>query len=602
MDRAGALLSPLVPATTVPPAPSSTGDGIELVSCGAMQWEVVADWREAILGGDGLPVERWLREGRATAVKRGAGRTVYRVDLPHRSFFVKHLRDAGLIRSVKSWFRTDACRREFDKARELARRNVPAVIPIALGLQKRGWWGKESFLVTEAVPAACSLDEYVDEILPRLPLPRRVFAWRQLLEAAAKLCAAAHEGGVFHDDLHGGNILVRRTAAGPEPHFETRSLSPDDVAAPQLFLVDLPGIRLTGPLDEARSRESLAMICAGFANRMSDADRVRFWQTYLAERPSLAVDDAWRSACAVREAAVRHGRRIVRQRDKRAWADNRDFYRLHGTSGTAHAVRELPRTMVEQLLRTPERLWQDNIDRPVKLSHGSLVVEAELTLADRTIPVAVKRLRPKSLGKALALLFRRGRAPEAWYRGHALLARGIPTARPLVVYQPAGARLFREGFLLTEWLTGAQDMHLYGWDLATRDLRERTRRARSAAAVLGHLVGRLHDQGFVHRDLKGNNLLLRDQGEEVEAFLIDLDGLRQRRHVPFAACTKGLTRLAVSAEMHPWLSRTDRLRFLRAYLRQMAENRRTWKTWWRALSAALDAALAEIRAAGKPIA
>ena len=602
MDRAGALLSPLVPATSVPSAPSSTVDGIEFVCCGAMQWEVVAEWRDAILGGDGLPVERWLREGRATAVKRGAGRTVYRVDLPHRSFFVKHLRDAGLLRSLKSLFRTDACRREFDKARELARRHVPAVIPIALGLQKRGWWGKESFLVTEAVPAACSLDEYVDEILPRLPHPRRIFAWRQLLEAAAKLCAAAHEGGVFHDDLHGGNILVRRTSTGPEPHFETPLSAPQEAAAPKLFLVDLPGIRLTGPLDEARSRDSLAMICAGFANRMSDADRVRFWRTYLAARPSLAVDDAWRSACAVREAAVRHGRRIVRQRDKRAWADNRDFYRLHGTSGTAHAVRDLPPTMVEQLLRTPERLWQDNIDRPVKLSHGSLVVEAELTLADRTIPVAVKRLRPKSLGKALALLFRRGRAPEAWYRGHALLARGIPTARPLVVYQPAGARLFREGFLLTEWLTGAQDMHLYGWDLATRDVRERTRRARAAASVLGRLVGRLHDQGFVHRDLKGNNLLLRDRGEEVEAFLIDLDGLRQRRQVPFAACTKGLTRLAVSAEMHPWLSRTDRLRFLRAYLRQMAENRRTWKTWWRALSTALDAALAEIRAAGKPIA
>ncbi len=601
MDRAGALLSPLVPAAAAAPVASSADDGIEFVRCGGMQGEVVAEWREAILGGDGLPVQRWLREGRATAVKRGAGRTVYRVDLPHRSFFVKHLRDAGLLRSVKALFRTDACRREFDKARELARRHVPAVIPIALGLQKRGWWGKESFLVTEAVPAACSLDEYVDDLLPRLPHPQRVFAWRRLLDAAAQLCAAAHEGGVFHDDLHGGNILVRRATAALEPHYET-STAADAVAAPQLFLVDLPGIRLTGPLDEARSRESLAMICAGFANRMSDADRVRFWRTYLAARPSLAVDDAWRSACAVREAAVRHGRRIVRQRDKRAWADNRDFYRLHGTSGTAHAVRELPRTMVEQLLRTPERLWQDNIDRPVKLSHGSLVVEAELTLADRTIPVAVKRLRPKSLGKALGLLFRRGRAPEAWYRGHALLARGIPTARPLVVYQPAGAKLFREGFLLTEWLTGAQDMHLYGWDLATRAPRERTRRARAAAAVLGRLVGRLHDQGFQHRDLKGNNLLLRDRGEDVEAFLIDLDGLRQRRRVPFAACTKGLTRLAVSAEMHPWLSRTDRLRFLQAYLRQMAENRRTWKTWWRAIGATLAAALVEIRAAGKPIA
>jgi hypothetical protein len=84
--------------------------------------------------------------------------------------------------------------------------------------------------------------------------------------------------------------------------------------------------------------------------------------------------------------------------------------------------------------------------------------------------------------------------------------------------------------------------------------------------------------------------------------LIDLDGLRQLRRVPFSLCVKGLTRLAVSAKLHPWISRTDHLRFLRRYLRQMPDNRRTWKSWWREVERSLDAALAVIRVAGKPIA
>lgn len=601
MDRTGALLEPDLPSA--PRAPAGGLAQAETVRCGDAVWEVAAEWRYVLLQGDGLPIDRWLRDGRAATVKRGAGRMVYRVDLPHRSFFIKHLRDGGLLRTVKDWFRVDACRREYEKARELVRRGVPGVVPVALGQTKRSWGRKESFLVTEAVPAACSLDEYVDDVLPRLPARQRVFARRRLLDAVARLCAAAHEGGVFHDDLHGGNILVRQPARTPgSSPAESYAGLFDEEAAPQLFLVDLPGIRLSGPLDEARSRESLAMICAGFADKMSDADRLRFWRAYVAARPRMPIADSWRSACEVRAAAVRHGRRIARGRDKRAWADNRDFYRLHDTAGAAHAVRELPRTLVEQLLREPEKLWREHVDRPVKLSHGSLVVEAELPLADRTLHVAVKRLRPKTIGKGLADWFRRGRAPEAWYRGHALLARGIPTARPLVVYQPAGGWIFREGFLLTEWLAGADDLHIYGWQLATRNEHERCRRVRQAAVALGKLVGRLHDQGFAHRDLKGNNLLLRERGDEIEAFLIDLDGLRQLRRVPFAVCVRGLTRLAVSAKLHPWISRTDHLRFLKRYLREMPENRRTWKSWWRSIDRSLTQALAEIRVAGKAIA
>ena len=594
-NRAAARLERSVPerAATSPPPPAAAP--FESLTCGDVAWEILPAWRDLLADEEGLPIVRWLREGCATVVKHGAGRTVYRVDFADRSFFIKHHRTRGLSEAVKDLFREGACRREYRRARELAARGVPATRPIAVGVERRSLGGRNSYLITEAIPGACSLDEYLARYLPQFPQAQRMRLRIRLIDAVARLCAVSHQAGVFHHDLHGGNILIAEAA----------SLAEHD-APPQLYLADLPSVTISGPLDFAHTRDALAMICSGFLNRMSETDRRRYWKTYLRARPELAVVDAERSGREVREAAFAYARRMLRRRDKRAWTDNRHYYKLQVESGTAHAVRELPTEVVEQLLHSPERLWKSNVDKPVKLSRGSVVVEADLQLGDAAMHVAVKRLRPKTWTKALVQWFRRGRAPEAWYRGHALLARDIPTARPLVVYGPHSSNFGRDDYLLTEWLTGALDLHLHGWDLAAREPNLRRRSVRRSAEALGRLVGRLHDQGFSHRDLKGNNILLREVDDagldrRAEAFLIDLDGLRRQKTVSFGTCCKNLTRLALSVEMHPWVSQTDRLRFLRSYLKRMPENRRTWKTWWRTVERHLSAELERIRITGKSI-
>ena len=121
-----------------------------------------------------------------------------------------------------------------------------------------------------------------------------------MVDAAARLCAQAHDAGVFHDDLHGGNILVRLDTCQSDSSVE-----------PQLLLVDLPGVQLSGPLDAARTCRSLAMLCAGFWRRTTESERLRFWQAYVDGRRHMPTGDAGQLARTIRRAAIEHGRRIV---------------------------------------------------------------------------------------------------------------------------------------------------------------------------------------------------------------------------------------------------------------------------------------------------
>ncbi len=98
------------------------------------------DWEESILDSDGLPLARWLREGRARVVKDGEHRTVYRVDLPGGTIYVKHYRCQSLPRAGRSLIRASAARREFRKMREVARRKVPTARAIGFGeLRGMAW-------------------------------------------------------------------------------------------------------------------------------------------------------------------------------------------------------------------------------------------------------------------------------------------------------------------------------------------------------------------------------------------------------------------------------------------------------------------------------
>jgi tRNA A-37 threonylcarbamoyl transferase component Bud32 len=260
----------------------------------------------------------------------------------------------------------------------------------------------------------------------------------------------------------------------------------------------------------------------------------------------------------------------------------------------------LPESLLRRAAASPGDLIRRAAGRPIKISHESIIVEAEWPATERSIRVALKQYLPKNLGKALTGFFRPAKAMHNWRKAEFLLARGIPTPRPLLACRPRGWKGSATSFLATEWINGAENLHLFAWRIAVRPLNARLRLAARCAGVLGHLLGRMHAAGAAHRDLKAANLLVVEEGSELAAYLVDLDGLQPGQPIGFQRQARELARLAAGMTAHPWIARSVLRRFLGAYLQESATTT-NWKPLWRAIADETAKYVSRKRQRGQPV-
>src|SRR5262249_47426542 len=242
-----------------------------------VRWQVVPEFRETLLGPNGLRLQEWLQNGQARIVKHGSHRTVYQVVLPQLSFYLKHYP----VPDLRAWFRQlvrpAKARSEFGNALEIARRGVPTFTPLALGEKQARFGPGASFLITRALENTLPLNTFLEETWPALPIKRRTPLGQRLTTTLANLLARMHDFGIWHYDLHAGNLLIR--------------LDPND--CPELFLIDLWAVTLRPRLDWPTSRDNLIMLNRWFSLRASRSERLRFWHAYCQARttawPGLSV-------------------------------------------------------------------------------------------------------------------------------------------------------------------------------------------------------------------------------------------------------------------------------------------------------------------------
>ena len=259
------------------------------------------------------------------------------------------------------------------------------------------------------------------------------------------------------------------------------------------------------------------------------------------------------------------------------------FFKQQNGMLTFRAVNEVSREFLVKLLNDPGSLMRDKSAQAVKEGRTSRLVRCGIPLNGKTVSVIYKRIRRRNWLKVFTGLFRECRAQRNWRLGHALLDRGISTPRPLVAVVPRFAGIGRVCFIATEWLEDAVTADGYLQQLRVHNVIDRDKRLKAAARSLGVLLGKMHRHGFRHRDLKAQNVMLRDRSGKIESFVIDLDGAAASKYTNRSVRVRNLARLVIDLNADPLLSEIHRLVFISAYLREVGDPSWSWRRLWQAL-------------------
>lgn len=173
----------------------------------------------------------------------------------------------------------------------------------------------------------------------------------------------------------------------------------------------------------------------------------------------------------------------------------------------------------------------------------------------------------------------------AFMMARTLYKRGLPTPEP-VAYAcfKKGLNAGRE-LVFTLWIDSAMPLgnfthHFFSQQ---RDLQWRAIK-RELAVVLGRFVKNIHEQGVYHGDFNINNILVRYK-DGLEVFLIDTGEIRTVHWISHRRVVKNLDEINRFFLDTDVVTRTDRLRFLIAYLGKRAQNRELLRRYWHEIEA-----------------
>ncbi len=542
---------------------------------GDVGWWVRPDWRQTLLSEQGeLLFNDWKQQGRVNTIKTGPHREVVRIDLQHKSIYIKHFLLPSYREIFRQWIRRGKARNEAKRAIRLGAIGIRTVVPLALGERRKRKFLFDNYLITEAITNTTPLDQVLrpTSTTVKPPLPAR--SRRRLAESLGRLTARLHREGILQNDYHLGNLLVDNDTINDE--------------TPRLHLIDLDSLQFQPKVDWRRAAANLGQLCHASWIITSRADRLRFLHAYseeLGNKKNLRL-----LAAEIEQRRQRWAERLWTRRAKRCVRGRGEFRQVNRDRAWGIARRELGKPIAQRVLAHPEQFLTKDA-RCIKHSRTTTVSEIQLPFHDQgTVPVIAKQFHQKKKLEGLLSVVRPSRAWRAWLGSHHLQSRGIATAQDLIVIgRDTRQRRIRlptgptETFLFSRKLEPSVSLDEFIRSaLPSLAPTRRLATIRSLAESLGRLIRTLHERSISHRDLKASNILLVGDPLEgpVQLHLIDLVGVQVIHPLPHHRRIQNLGRLGTSLVELPGWTYVDSLRILKSYLPGHSMPSDGWKPYW----------------------
>jgi tRNA A-37 threonylcarbamoyl transferase component Bud32 len=167
-------------------------------------------------------------------------------------------------------------------------------------------------------------------------------------------------------------------------------------------------------------------------------------------------------------------------------------------------------------------------------------------------------------------LLNRGRLERQWRASLRAYGMGIPTPEPLAYLEKRRGLLPFRSLLITRYQSGFLTLTQYLREKAGEG-RWRSNAMGAFLSGLAFTVRQMHDRGMTHYDLKGSNILVREDGKTWDFLFTDLKascfGRGPGAKGPAVGAGKDITRLLSS--LQGFTSSEERRGFLESYLSGM---------------------------------
>ncbi len=446
---------------------------------------------------------------------------------PKGDLFLKRYKIQDFTGGWKYLVVPSKARKEWQMAQQALAQGIPTPVPLAMAERRNRRFLQDALLITQAISPSSPLIELI---------PAR--GDKELFFQAARLLREVHEAGLFHQDLHAGNILV-------------------EMDSKNLYLIDLHRSRLLRSVSRRRRIWNLAQFFYSLQAWLSPDDKMAFLQRYNGEGDVFKGNIEQGLKEIERQEQGIH-RRHMRSRTKRCLKQSGGFslakedgWQIWGRRGWK------PQGLLKIVTR-----HRAIVDKGKEGLIKSDCRTAVTLFNYKETRLCVKEYRYPGPWQPWKELFRRSKGRKGWLMGNGLVVRGVAAIIPQALLERRERGLLKEAFLIMETPPDYVELDRY-LVMAFAAQREDTRREAFLDAFAGFMA-HLFLQGIIHRDLKTCNIMVQEGSDTWHFGLVDMDDVRLGKKIDRRRFLKGLVQLHTSTPL--FIEMSDRMRFLSRYL------------------------------------